>query len=424
MIKREFYLNQIIRNMWNGEIKVITGIRRCGKSVLLFDLFYDYLVKEGTDKENILKIELDQRKYYKYRNPIALCDYVESVVTENEDKKFYLFIDEVQFTQRMIDKENEGIEVTIYDMLNELKAYKNLDVYVTGSNSKMLSSDIATEFRGRATQIHVYPLSFEEFYSYKGGDEKKALDEYMLYGGLPRISKIDDEKDKKNYLTSLYDEMYIKDIVERNSIEREDVLGDILDYLASQISSLTNPTNIANAISTMRGENINQAMAANYIKHTMDSFLISMARRYDIKGKSYFNYPNKYYYTDMGLRNARLNYRQFDVGHIMENIIYNDLLRLGYSVDVGVVVDRRKGANAQKEVDFVVNEGDKKLYIQSSVRMETTEKESAELNSLKLTGDFFKKIIVRMDIPHNFYDDNGIYHCDLIDFLLGKVDLF
>ena len=410
--------------MWNGEIKVITGIRRCGKSVLLFDLFYEYLIKEGTAKENIIKIELDQRKYYKFRNPIILCDYVESVVTENKDEKFYLFIDEVQFTQKMIDKENGNIEVTIYDMLNELKAYKNLDVYVTGSNSKMLSSDIATEFRGRATQIHVYPLSFEEYYSYKGGDEKKALDEYMLYGGLPRIIKIEDEKDKKNYLASLYEEMYIKDIVERNSIEREDVLGDILDYLASQISSLTNPTNVANAISAMRGENINQAMAANYIKHTMDSFLISMARRYDIKGKSYFNYPNKYYYTDIGLRNTRLNYRQFDAGHIMENIIYNDLVRRGFSVDVGVVVDRRNGANAQKEVDFVVNEGDKKLYIQSSVRMETAEKESAELNSLMLTGDFFRKIIVRMDIPHNFYDDNGIYHCNLIDFLLGKVELF
>lgn len=424
MINREFYLNQIIRNMWNGEIKVITGIRRCGKSVLLFDLFYDYLVKEGVDKDNIIKIELDQRRYYKFRNPIILCDYIESVVSENKDKKFYLFIDEVQFTQKMIDKENGDIEVTIYDMLNELKAYKNLDVYVTGSNSKMLSSDIATEFRGRATQIHVYPLSFEEFYSYKGGDEKKALDEYMLYGGLPRITKIDDEKDKKNYLTSLYDEMYIKDIVERNSIEREDVLGDILDYLASQISSLTNPTNVANAISTMRGENINQVMAANYIKHTMDSFLISMARRYDIKGKSYFNYPNKYYYTDIGLRNARLNYRQFDAGQIMENIIYNDLVRRGYSVDVGVVVDRRNGGNTQKEVDFVVNEGDKKIYIQSSVRMETTKKESAELDSLMLTGDFFRKIIIRMDIPHNFYDDNGIYHCNLIDFLLGKVELF
>lgn len=424
MIKREFYLNQIIRNIWNGEIKVITGIRRCGKSVLLFDLFYDYLIENGTPKENIIKIELDQRKFYKFRNPITLCEYIESVVTEKENEKFYLFIDEVQFTQKMIDKENGDIEVTIYDMLNELKSYKNLDVYVTGSNSKMLSSDIATEFRGRATQIRIYPLSFEEFYSYKGGDEKKALDEYMLYGGLPRVTQIDDENDKKSYLTSLYGELYIKDIVERNGIEREDVLEDILDFLASQIGSLTNPANIANAISSMRNEKINQSMAANYIKHTIDSFLISRARRYDIKGKSYFNYPNKYYYTDIGLRNARLNYRQFDAGHIMENIIYNDLIRRGYSVDVGVVVDRKKGANAQKEVDFVVNENDKKLYIQSSVRIENEAKETAELRSLMLTGDFFKKIIVRMDIPHNFYDDNGIYHCNLIDFLLGNVELF
>ena len=424
MIKREFYLNQIIRNMWNGEIKVITGIRRCGKSVLLFDLFYDYLIENGTPKENIIKIELDQRKFYKFRNPITLCEYIESVVTEKENEKFYLFIDEVQFTQKMVDKENGGIEVTIYDMLNELKSYKNLDVYVTGSNSKMLSSDIATEFRGRATQIRIYPLSFDEFYSYKGGDEKKALDEYMLYGGLPRVTQIDDENDKKSYLTSLYGELYIKDIVERNGIEREDVLEDILDFLASQIGSLTNPANIANAISSMRNEKINQSMAANYIKHTIDSFLISRARRYDIKGKSYFNYPNKYYYTDIGLRNARLNYRQFDAGHIMENIIYNDLIRRGYSVDVGVVVDRKKGANTQKEVDFVVNENDKKLYIQSSVRIENEAKETAELRSLMLTGDFFKKIIVRMDIPHNFYDDNGIYHCNLIDFLLGKVELF
>lgn len=424
MIKREFYLNQIIRNMWNGEIKVITGIRRCGKSVLLFDLFYDYLIENGTPKENIIKIELDQRKFYKFRNPINLCEYIESIVTEKENEKFYLFIDEVQFTQKMVDKENGGIEVTIYDMLNELKSYKNLDVYVTGSNSKMLSSDIATEFRGRATQIRIYPLSFEEFYSYKGGDEKKALDEYMLYGGLPRVTQIGDENDKKSYLTSLYGELYIKDIVERNGIEREDVLEDILDFLASQIGLLTNPANIANTISSMRNEKINQSMAANYIKHTIDSFLISRARRYDIKGKSYFNYPNKYYYTDIGLRNARLNYRQFDAGHIMENIIYNDLIRRGYSVDVGVVVDRKKGANTQKEVDFVVNENDKKLYIQSSVRIENEAKETAELRSLMLTGDFFKKIIVRMDIPHNFYDDNGIYHCNLIDFLLGKVELF
>lgn len=424
MIKREFYLNQMVRNMWNSEIKVITGIRRCGKSVLLFDLFYQYLLEQGVSEKNIIKIELDQRKYYKYRNPIVLCEYVEALVEANENEKFYLFVDEVQFTQKIVDKENGDIEVTIYDMLNELKAYKNLDVYVTGSNSKMLSSDIATEFRGRATQIHVYPLSFEEVYSYVGGDEKQVFDKYMLYGGLPRVVLMDDEKDKKNYLSSLYSEMYIKDIVERHKIQREDVLGYILDFLASQISSLTNPAKVASAISAKIDDNICHELASNYIGYTMDSFLISMAKRYDIKGKSYFEYPNKYYYTDIGLRNIRLNYRQFDPGHIMENIIYNELVKRGYSVDVGVVVDRRNGGYIQKEVDFVVNEDDKKLYIQSSLRMDDENKEQSELSSLMLTGDFFKKIIVRMDIPHNFYDDNGIYHCNLIDFLLGRVELF
>lgn len=424
MIKREFYLNQIVRNMWNSEIKVITGIRRCGKSVLLFDLFYQYLLDQGVSEKNIIKIELDQRKYYKYRNPITLCEYVASFVETNVNEKFYLFVDEVQFTQKITDKENGDIEVTIYDMLNELKAYKNLDVYVTGSNSKMLSSDIATEFRGRATQIHVYPLSFEEVYSHVGGDEKQAFDKYMLYGGLPRVVLMDDEKDKKNYLSSLYSELYIKDIVERHKIQREDVLGYILDFLASQISSLTNPAKVASAISAKTDNNICHELTSNYIGYTMDSFLISMAKRYDIKGKSYFDYPNKYYYTDIGLRNIRLNYRQFDPGHIMENIIYNELVKRGYSVDVGVVVDRRKGGYVQKEIDFVVNENDKKLYIQSSLRMDDENKERAELSSLMLTGDFFKKIIVRMDIPHNFYDDNGIYHCNLIDFLLGRVELF
>lgn len=424
MIKRDFYLEQIKNNMWNGEIKVITGIRRCGKSVLLFDLFYEYLLENGTDESQIIKIELDQRKYYKYRNPITLCEYIESIVNEDKNKKIYLFIDEVQFTKKVVDKENDDIEVTIYDMLNELKSYKNLDVYVTGSNSKMLSSDIATEFRGRATQIHVYPFSFSEFYSYVGGDERKALDEYMLFGGMPRVLQIKSERDKKTYLSNLYSEVYVKDIVERNRLEREDILNDVLDFLASQISSLTNPSNIANALTSMRNEKINSNMTSNYVKHIVDSFLISVARRYDIKGKSYFNYPNKYYYSDIGLRNARLNYRQFDPGHIMENIIYNDLVRRGYSVDVGVVVDRRNGKSEQKEIDFVVNDGDKKLYIQSAFYINTDKKEAAEIGSLMLTNDFFKKIMVRMDIPHNFYDDNGIFHCNLIDLLLGRVELF
>ena len=424
MVKRDSYMNRLIHSMWNGEIKVITGIRRCGKSVLLFDLFFEYLLSQNVSEDHILKIELDQRRYYKFRNPITLCEYVESTVRDRKDEKFYLFIDEVQFTTKVVDKENGGIEVTIYDMLNELKAYKNLDVYVTGSNSKGLSKDIATEFRGRATQIHVFPLSFAEFYSAVGGDEQKALDTYMLYGGMPRLLALEDDKDKKDYLTSLYSELYVKDIVERNGIEREDVLNDILDFLASQISSLTNPTNIANAIASMKNEKINPAMVSNYVQYVIDSFLISMAKRYDVRGKTYFKYPNKYYYTDIGLRNARLNYRQYDPGHIMENIIYNELLRRGYSVDVGVVCDRAGDSKVQKEIDFVVNDADKKIYIQSAFRMDTDKKESSELASLMLTKDFFKKIIVRMDVPHNFYDDNGIFHCNLIDLLLGRVELF
>ncbi|MBQ2860292.1 MAG: ATP-binding protein [Peptococcaceae bacterium] len=423
MIKRDFYLNRMIHHMWNGEVKVITGIRRCGKSVLLFDLFYEYLLLQGVQEDHVIKIELDQRRYYKFRNPITLCEYIEGLVANKKEEQFYLFIDEVQLTSKVIDKENGGIEVSIYDMLNELKAYKNLDVYVTGSNSKGLSKDIATEFRGRATQIHVFPLSFEEFYSHIGGDERKALDTYMLYGGMPRLLALTDEKDKKDYLSSLYSELYIKDIVERNSIEREDILNDLLDFLASQISSLTNPTNIANALTSIKNEKVNSTLVSNYVQHIIDSFLISMAKRYDVKGKTYFKYPNKYYYTDIGLRNARLNYRQYDPGHIMENIIYNELLRRGYSVDVGVVTDRTGGANVQKEIDFVVNDADKKIYIQSAFQMDTDKKESSELASLILTKDFFKKIIVRMDIPHNFYDDNGIFHCNLIDFLLNRVEL-
>ena len=417
-------MERLIHSMWNGEIKVITGIRRCGKSVLLFDLFFEYLLSQNVSEDRILKIELDQRRYYKFRNPITLCEYVESAVLDKKDDKFYLFIDEVQLTTKVVDKENGGIEVTIYDMLNELKAYKNLDVYVTGSNSKGLSKDVATEFRGRATQIHVFPLSFAEFYSAVGGDERKALDTYMLYGGMPRLLALEDDKDKKDYLTSLYSELYVKDIVERNGIEREDVLNDILDFLASQISSLTNPTNIANAIASMKNEKINPAMVSNYVQYVIDSFLISMAKRYDVRGKTYFKYPNKYYYTDIGLRNARLNYRQYDPGHIMENMIYNELLRRGYSVDVGVVCDRAGDSKVQKEIDFVVNDADKKIYIQSAFRMDTDKKEFSELASLMLTKDFFKKIIVRMDVPHNFYDDNGIFHCNLIDLLLGRVELF
>lgn len=424
MIKRDYYLEKLIDAKGNGEIKVITGIRRSGKSVLLFDLFYEYLLNNGVNQDNIIKIKLDERRYYKYRNPIVLAEYVEGLVVNKENERFFLFIDEVQLTLKVVDKENENIEVTIYDLLNELKSYKNLDVYVTGSNSKGLSTDIATEFRGRATQINLYPLSFKEYYNYVGGDENKALNEYMLYGGMPRVLLLKDDSLKKDYLTKLYEEVYLKDIVERYGVLKEDILNEILDFLASQISSLTNPNNIANALSSSRREKVNPTLVASYVQYIIDSFLVSCAKRYDIKGKRYFNYPNKYYYVDMGLRNARLNYRQFDPGHIMENILYNELLRRGYSVDVGVVSDRNNGSNAQKEINFVVNDGDKRVYIQSAFRIDSEKKENSELESLMLSKDFFKKIVVRMDISHNYYDHNGIFHCNLIDVLLERVDLF
>ena len=424
MIQRDYYIDRLIHNMWNGEIKVITGIRRCGKSVLLFELFYEYLLARNTPEDHIIRIELDQRRYYKFRNPITLCEYVEETIKDHKNEQFFLLVDEVQFTSSVIDEENGDITVTIYDMLNELKSYKNLDVYVTGSNSRMLSKDIATEFRGRATQIHVYPLSFEEYYSYVGGEKKAALDQYMLYGGMPRIALLSDEKDKKTYLTNLYEELYVKDIVEKNSLKREDILNDILDFVASRIGSLTNPTNIANALTSMRRESVNPQMISDYLKHTMDAFLICLARRYDVKGKTYFNFPNKYYYTDIGLRNARLNYRQCDPGHIMENIIYNELIKRGYSVDVGHVTERKGNEKISREIDFVVNDGDRRIYIQSAWQMDTAQKENTELKSLHLTGDYFKKIVIRMDIPHNYYDDNGFFHCNLMDFLLGEVLLF
>lgn len=423
MIKRDFYLNQIIERMWNGNIKVITGIRRVGKSTLIFDLFKEYLLSKNVDENHIIEIELDKRKYYKFRDPIYLCDYVENIVKERKDEKYYLFIDEVQLTKKVKDKESD-IEVSIYDMLNELKAYSNLDCYVTGSNSKMLSSDIATEFRGRSSQIKVYPFSFEEFYSYRGGVASEALDDYMLYGGMPGLINEPTAERKRAYLKSLYDEIYIKDLVEHAKVQRQDVLEELLDYLASSIGSLTNANKITGAINTKASSKISDDTISKYLKHTIDAFLISEARRYDVKGKRYFDYPNKYYYSDIGLRNVRLNYRQIDSGHIMENMIYNELIRRGYSVDVGVVEDRSTSNKKMKEIDFVVNNFDKKIYIQSAFRIDEQKKRETELDSLKLTADFFKKIVIRNDIPTSFYDDDGIMHCRLLDFLLNNVELF
>ena len=417
MIKRDLYLQKIIDYMWDGQIKVITGIRRAGKSTLLFEIFYEYLLQNNVPPNTIIKLQLDKRKDTKYRNPIVLADFIESIISQQQER-FYLFIDEIQFCYSVPDPDNDGFEITVYDMLNELKDYKNLDVYVTGSNSKMLSKDISTEFRGRSSQIHVFPLSFAEFNMAIGGDKRDNFDRYMIYGGLPYILHLKTEEQFKNYLSNLFDELYIKDIVERNQIERPDLLKDILNILSTFISSLTNPLNITNSLKSVKKEKLSTNTVSNYIEYCKDAFLISEAKRYDVKGKHYFDYPNKYYFTDIGLRNARLEFRQIDTGHIMENIIYNELLIRGYSVDVGVVVDRRNGANAKKEIDFVVNQGDKRLYIQSAWQMNTDEKIKAELDSLKLTKDFFAKIIIQNDIPSHFTDDDGILHCNLIEFLL------
>ena len=419
MISRDSYLQTIIDFMWDGQIKIITGIRRCGKSVLLFDLFNDYLIRSGVEATNIIKIELDERKDAKYRNPIILSEYVESII-QHRAEKYYVFIDEVQLCYSVPDPDNTGKEISIYDMLNELKGYDNLDVYVTGSNSKMLSKDIKTEFRGRASQIHVYPLSFAEYHNHVGGDKRDNFNKYMVYGGMPYLTNLKTDKQRKEYLTSLFDEVYIRDIVERFGIERKDVLENILDLLSSSISSLTNPANITNALCSVKKIKVSVNTVNNYIEYIQDSFLVSEAKRYDIKGKRYFDYPNKYYYMDLGLRNARLNFRQFDQGHIMENIIYNELLVRGYSVDVGVVVDRRNSANVQKEIDFVVNFGDKRMYIQSAFEMKTEEKMASETDSLKLPKDFFKKIVVQKDIPESYSNDDGIFHYNIYDFLLSE----
>ena len=424
MYKRDRYLNKLIDAMWDGEIKVIVGLRRSGKSTLLFGLFREYLESQGINENQIITFELDQRKDYKYRNPITLCEEVETRVSNEPNKKFYLFIDEIQFTNTVKDKAAGDIEVTIYDMLNELKSYPNLDVYVTGSNSKMLSKDVATEFRGRSTNITVYPLSFAEYYDVVGGHWRDALDQYMVFGGMPALLEKKNERQKIEYLENLYNRVYIADLVERNGIEREDVLNDTLDFISSTISSLTNPNNIANSLTSTKREKIYSEMISRYLDAAEDAFLIKMARRFDVKGGEYFTTPNKYYYADIGLRNCRLNFRQIDTGHIMENIIFNELVSRGYKVDVGMVLDRTGGKKTQLEIDFIVNDGDRRAYIQSAYQIDNEEKSEFETRSLRKTEDFFKKILIRNDIPRTFYDNNGIQHSTLVDFLTGKVELF
>lgn len=422
-IKRDKYLQQLIDFMWDGQVKVITGIRRCGKSYLLRTLFKKYLLENTTDNDHIISIELDLTRDIKYRDPLELSAYIRSIV-EGKSEKYYLFVDEIQMSDKVPNPYNpDGKEITFYDALNDLRELENLDVYVTGSNSKMLSSDILTEFRGRSDEIRVHPLSFSEYYSAVGGDKEDAFENYAFYGGMPLVLSRPSDNAKMKYLTSLFSEVYLKDIVERKKIERADVLEQILDLLCSSIGSLTNPTKIANTLKSKTNGSISIVTAASYIEHLEDAFLFSESKRYDVKGKSYFEYPYKFYCEDIGLRNARIGFRQQEMTHIMENIIYNELIIRGFSVDVGVVYSRERNANGSsvrvpQEIDFVVTSGGKRTYIQSAFALPDAEKEMQELRPFSLTGDSFPKIIVRKDIRKRWYDDNGVLNIGLIDFLL------
>lgn len=424
-IKRDSYLQQLISYRFDGLVKVITGIRRCGKSYLLMNLYKDYLMRSGVKEEQIIVIQLDLAKDIRYRNPLELSAHVRSMV-EGKSEEFYLFVDEIQMSDKVANPYSpSGEKITFYDALNDLRSLSNLDVYVTGSNSRMLSSDILTEFRGRSDEIRVHPLSFSEYYSAVGGDKNEAFDEYAFYGGMPLILSRPNDAAKMNYLKSLFDEVYLKDIVERKRIERPDVLEQILDLLCSSIGSLSNPNKIANTLRARQNYVGSPNTIRSYIGHLEDAFLFSESKRYDIKGKAYFDSPNKYYCEDIGLRNARIGFRQQEMTHIMENIIYNELRCRQFSVDVGVVYGRAVSAKGQSvrvpgEIDFVVTAGGKKTYIQSAYAMPSDEKAGTELRPFSLTGDSFPKIMVRKDIGKRWYDDKGILNINLIDFLLDK----
>lgn len=415
--------------MWDGQVKVITGIRRCGKSFLLHNIFKNYLISIGVNETNILSFELDLTRDIRFRNPLELSSFVRSIV-EKTTERYYLFIDEIQMSDEVLNPYNkDGKRITFYDALNDLRSLENLDIYVTGSNSKLLSSDILTEFRGRSDEIRVHPLSFSEYYMAVGGNKEEAFNNYAFYGGLPLVLSRPTEKEKIAYLKSLFSEVYLVDIVERKKIKREDILSFLVDFLCSSIGSLTNINKIADAINSRQKRSGENVVALNTIKSYMnylsDSFLFSECKCYDVKGKNYFDYPNKYYSEDVGLRNARLGYRQQELTHIMENIIYNELIIRGYSVDVGVVYSNEKNGKGRlvpvsREIDFVVNNGEKKVYIQSAFALDSEEKVIQEKKPFCLTGDYFPKIIVRHDIQKRWYDESGILNVGIIDFLLDE----
>lgn len=413
MIKRDLYLNRLIDRMNNGSVKVVTGIRRCGKTVLLFDIFADYLRSTGVDDTHILKYTLDNIKMRRLRNPEKLYDDITAKLTDNGT--YYLFLDEIQY----VDDFSE--------LINSLSQLRNVDTYVTGNNSKFLSSDILTQFRGRGDEVRVYPLSFSEFYSARGGDKNEAWDEYHLYGGMPALFERKTDEQKTEYLKALMSKVYLSDIVERNRVQYPDEMESMVDFLCSAIGSLTNPKKISDTLKSVKGKSISDVTAKNYLNYLTDAFLFESAKRFDVKGKKYFETPLKYYMADVGLRNARLNFRQVEENHIMENVIFNELKIRGYSVDVGVVESKEtvdgKRRLKQLEIDFVANKGSKKYYIQSAYEMPTEEKLIQEKRSLVKVGDSFKKIVVVKDNISPQTDENGIVTMGLINFLLDQNSL-
>ena len=404
-IKRDVYLNKIIEKRENGLVKIITGIRRCGKSYLLDPLFKNYLLESGVKEDHIIKLDLDERKNNKFLDPDQLDQYIRDLIKDND--QYFLILDEIQ---KVEDFES---------VLNGFLHIRNLDVYVTGSNSKFLSSDIITEFRGRGDEVRIHPLSFSEFYSAFNGTKEEAWEQYVVYGGLPRILSFKNEVEKSEYLKNLFEKTYLDDIVERNNVQRVDVLDAVVNILASSIGSLTNPNKLSNTFESSGFKDVSVNTITSYINYLQDSFLIEKATRYDVKGKKYIQTPYKFYFSDIGLRNCRLNFRQQEETHIMENIIFNELLYRGYNVDVGVVEIREGDDKKQVEVDFVCNQYNKRYYIQSALSLPTREKTIQEERPLMNIPDNFKKIIVVKDDIKSWISEEGISIVGLKEFLLN-----
>ena len=412
-IKRDFYLNQLIKKDGNGQIKIITGIRRCGKSYLLKKIFYKYLLQKN-DSDHIIYIPLDIKENEALLDGNKFIEHIRFLIKDS--KKYYLLLDEIQ-------KMDDFVPV-----LNTFLYEDNIEVYVTGSNAKLLSKDIVTEFRGRGDEIHVYPLSFIEYMSVFDGDQYQGYEQYSIYGGLPYTLTYENDNERSNYLKKLFQETYISDIIERNNISNVEELNELLNIISSQIGSLTNPYNLQNVFKNEKNVSLSDKTISKYLEFFEDAFLITKAQRYDVRGKKYINTPYKYYFEDMGLRNARLNFRQLDKGHIMENIIYNELLRRGYNVDVGVVVVNKTDENGnnikpQYEVDFVCNQGSKRIYVQAAYEMKDNFKETQERKSLVNIHDSFKKIIIVGDVSKPRMDENGIITMGIYYFLLNENSL-